>query len=466
MKRGLLLLLVGVTALWWALAPTADGAAVPTPAVQRTTTTTTTPPTTPPTTPETLADPVVEETVAPAAPTTVAASEATPRDDPAAARLRRVTYGLLGLGGLILIVTVVFWRTTRPALIETAPAASTVAPAISAPPKAKGGAPSSRPAAVAGAAGGAPAKIPASAFLATPPGSPIPGVGAAAAAGSIPGASVAGASILGASAPVVPSAPATAAPDLPADAEPEPPQGAPVIDAPAPLAGIPLGAPKPLVGNDSAWIIEPESGSGLSPTAPTAGDFPEVAAPVGAVAGSSASQPEPSAEVDLTDRGVEGRAERGADDRSAPIEVTGVEASAPPAAADYPAETRALISALSAIPDKEPTVVRFDDPPVERIPQRRRRPAPEPGATPAPRRDPSGAPGFDRIAKEATATHGAVVAPRGGDARDGRVDDMALMASALSSLPPRRQPEIDDPGIPPVGEFYDQDLDPGDPPGH
>ena len=56
-----------------------------------------------------------------------------------------------------------------------------------------------------------------------------------------------------------------------------------------------------------------------------------------------------------------------------------------------------LTAALAAIPDMEPTVVRFDDPPVQRV----RRPLPPPGA-----------PNFDRMARENTARHQAVQSAR------------------------------------------------------
>ena len=77
----------------------------------------TTAPETTPTTAETV-DTVADTPSTAAAPTTVAAdSDATTRDDPAATRLRRITYALVGLGGLVLVLNLVFWKVTRPALL-------------------------------------------------------------------------------------------------------------------------------------------------------------------------------------------------------------------------------------------------------------------------------------------------------------------------------------------------------------
>ena len=437
----------------WLLAPASPASsesASPAVAVQRTSTTlpvATTAPETTPTTAETV-DTVADTPSTAAAPTTVAAdSDATTRDDPAATRLRRITYALVGLGGLVLVLNLVFWKVTRPALLLPARDETTGKRSRREAPDAPVEAAAASGAALAGAVpaavGGAPAKIPASAFLASAPGSAAPALPLA---------------LAGQMAPTVgrgvPESPGAAEPALGAvPGEEPPPQGDPAIDAPAPLADIPLGAPKPLVGADSAWIIEPETGSGLIPDTPTAVDFPD--------AGTVAPVAEVSAEpIDVSSTEVR------ADHRDP---GTAAGSSADPAAADlraepepsYPAATQALISALSAIPDKEPTIVRFDDPPVERV--ARRRPAPAEPVEPvertgrAPTAAPKGAPGFDRIAKETTATHAALP--------ERQVDDMALMASALSSLPPRRPPEVEDPGLPPVGEFYDQDLDPDDPPG-
>lgn len=456
MRRGVLLLATGVMVGCWLLAPATPASsetALPASAVQRTSTTlpvATTVTETTPTTTETV-ETVADTPSTAEAPTTVAAaSDAATRDDPAATRLRRITYALVGLGGLVLVLNLVFWKVTRPALLlptrdETTGKRSRRE--VPAAPELAGASGAALAGAVPAAVGGAPAKIPASAFLATAPGAAAPALPLPLAGQSAPTVGLA-----------VPEVPGAAEPALVAvPGEEPPPQGDPAIDAPAPLADIPLGAPKPLVGADSAWIIEPESGSGLIPDTPTAVDFPD-AGPVTAVAEVSAEPIEVSSTEVRADHRDPG-----------PTAAASATPSAGPAAADlraapepsYPAATQALISALSAIPDKEPTIVRFDDPPVERV--ARRRPAPAEPVEPvertgrAPTAAPKGAPGFDRIAKETTATHAALP--------ERQVDDMALMASALSSLPPRRPPEVEDPGLPPVGEFYDQDLDPGDPPG-
>ena len=178
-----------------------------------------------------------------------------------------------------------------------------------------------------------------------------------------------------------------------------------MFDAPPPLGELSRASRKPLVGNDSAWIIEPESPSGLIPEKPTARNFR-----------ASDSQLAPAVESEPIEAHLVGEPEA---------------ESVPDAAAPEPsAAPHSLIAALAAIPDQEPTRVRFDDPPVQRVPPRRRKP--------------SGAPNFDRQARSLD---------------PGAVDDMAVMASALSSVPARPA------DFPPTGEFYDQDLDPGDPPG-
>lgn len=407
-----------------------------------------------------------------------AESSGTVRDDPAADRLRLVTFGLVGLGGVLIVTTGVFWRVTRPPLISQGrvdDATPTPAPAASAP--GWGASTETIPTAPP-----LPAKIPASVILARTPGAnpAAPATLAAASAAAVasitsapesddPSATATAttpAAVPATSPEVEPAVAVASVADVPA-VEPAKavelvdlvaPEGSPAIDAPPPLADIPLGAPKPLVGNDSAWIIEPDNGNGLLAAPATATDFPVV------------EEPEPVT-----------------DDMAAESE-SGDTAAEPAVAASPVAAT--LISALAAIPDLEPTVVRFDDPPVQRVTRRPARkpsprpaaerapepvaerrpepvaarrpepvaaPAPEPVATPPadePPRGPSGAPGFDRIAKEATA-------------RQRVVDDMALMASALSRLPKQHDHPVD-PDLPPVGEFYDQDLDPDhrtDPPG-
>lgn len=454
MKRGFLLLLAGVVAIAWFVVPASarpssnrirtDRVVVAAPPQRSTTTTSTIAPST------TLAPTTVATTV-PAAVTTTppstteAADETLTREDPAATRLRRITYALAGLGGLILVLTVVFWKVTRPALllppkdVAPTPAGSSGAEPAGARPATAGAGPA--PALpTAPALPAAPAKIPASVILATPP----------------------AASLASTLVTALPSGASSAAAPL----DDPPPSGEPAIDAPAPLDDIPLGAPKPLVGNDSAWIIEPQSNSGLIADTPTATDFPP---------DDAASAEPPSSEPILGD----------------PADPSSPDVSGDPATSgDIPHETKALISALSAIPDKEPTRVRFDDPPVERVRQRRspagavqprvtERPEVETtgetsGESTGSRSEPAGAPGFDRIAKEATAkqhavpveSHEVVTEARAVEPKrvermpSGIVDDMAVMASALSSLPPRELPDL-----PPVGEFYDQDLDPGDPPG-
>ncbi|HOT81216.1 MAG TPA: hypothetical protein PKY13_14570, partial [Microthrixaceae bacterium] len=115
MRRGLLLLATGVMVGCWLLAPATPASsetALPASAVQRTSTTlpvATTVTETTPTTAETV-DTVADTPSTAAAPTTVAAdSDATTRDDPAATRLRRITYALVGLGGLVLVLNLVFW---------------------------------------------------------------------------------------------------------------------------------------------------------------------------------------------------------------------------------------------------------------------------------------------------------------------------------------------------------------------
>jgi len=98
-----------------------------------------------------------------------------------------------------------------------------------------------------------------------------------------------------------------------------------------------------------------------------------------------------------------------------------------------------LFSALAAIPDKDPTPVRFDDPPVQVV---QRRPPP------------TDAPGFDRIAKENTARQKAIAAQRDDDApRPSGLRPPGEPATERRSFPEE---------LPPVGEFYDQDLDAGD----
>ncbi|MFN8053481.1 MAG: hypothetical protein U0Q22_18730 [Acidimicrobiales bacterium] len=340
---------------------------------------------------------------------------APPRDDPASTSLRIVIIGLVGLAAVILVLTAIFWRATRPALLNDEAAA----------PGRSGDAASPTPA--------APAKIPASVVLAGPLSAPAIVPTPAPTAVTVPEA---------------PSGPAAAAPPVAPLVDAPPPSGDPLIDAPPPLVAVPIGEQKPLVGNDSAWIIEPDSPSGLAPAAATATSF---AAAESAESAESAEPAEPADNPDAT-AASEPAAEPASDAPSAPAP-----AAEPAATTPVPAPaTQSLIAALSAIPDKEPTLVRFDDPPVQRV-QPRQRPAaaapaaPEPPAEPAAAAEaPTGAPGFDRIARETAAQD--VVA----DVRDPGVD-MAVMASALRSLP--------DHTVPPVGEFYDQDLDPGDPPG-
>ena len=120
----------------------------------------------------------------------------------------------------------------------------------------------------------------------------------------------------------------------------------------------------------------------------------------------------------------------------APIEVS---ASERPPEPQLPPATAALFSALAAIPDKDPTPVRFDDPPVQVV---QRRPPP------------ADAPGFDRIAKENTARQKAIAAQRDDDApRPSGLRPPGEPATERRSFPEE---------LPPVGEFYDQDLDAGD----
>lgn len=291
--------------------------------------------------------------VAEQAPSPTATGEITPRADPAAERLREVTFAFLGAGGVILILTVAFWKATRPALLNANVAGSSATPPASPP------------------------KIPAALVLASP---------AASAAD-----------------PAELSADDLTEP-ISLDEAP-PPSGTPVFDAPPPLGELSRASRKPLVGNDSAWIIEPESPSGLIPEKPTAGNFR-----------ASDSQLAPAVESEPIEAHLVGESE------AEPGPAT--------TKADPPSAPQSLIAALAAIPDQEPTRVRFDDPPVQRVPPRRRKP--------------SGAPNFDRQARSLD---------------PGAVDDMAVMASALSSVPARPA------DFPPTGEFYDQDLDPGDPPG-
>lgn len=478
----------------------------------------------------------------------------TTRADPAANRLRQVTYGLLAVGGVLLVGTAWFWKATRPALVEprptgiapaapsgdrrdaatatevsphsseTAGVASTSTPAAandraaasSGPVSGAAGSVAAASSVAAGAA--SPGKISAAAFLATAPGSAAAATLAAGATGAAEAAD------------------ATSTTSLTSPAERlAPPEGAPALDGPAPLADIPLGAVQPLSGTDAAWRIERDRPKGLIDTPPSAGDFPQIdasdeldamtaAAAVDAVAigdavhdvqrstepaepaepamARDAAPAEPAAPAtaapgpdrrDPTETVSEGSEHgNGAQidgDRSLPDIDRRVNGDAPAPDADVievtgtdrAASTSDLFAALAAIPDQESVRVSFDDPPVERVR----------------RSSPKGAPGFDRIARE-TASQ-ATVDVRSSPAASDRIDgeeaghgeratsdagDIDVRAAEVEptkadenghDVPAERRDRsgrrveavatAGDAEMPPVGMFYDQDLDPGDPPG-
>lgn len=110
-----------------------------------------------------------------------------------------------------------------------------------------------------------------------------------------------------------------------------------------------------------------------------------------------------------------------------------VSPSAAGGAAAAPA-TSSLIAALAALPDHDGPRVEFDDPPVQRVTQART--APEPAAQPEPEPEADPEPQVESVA-----------------------------ASEPVVELPRDEPALELVDLPPVGVFYDQDLDPGDPPG-
>lgn len=180
-----------------------------------------------------------------------------------------------------------------------------------------------------------------------------------------------------------------------------PPSGAPVLLPPPPGA-----VESPLVGDDSVWLI---------------GDETPAPAPT----------PEPAVFC-------------------APEAVV-----AEPAIPQAPLPSTGLIAALAALPDHDGSRVRFDDPPVERVAPRGRTRRPEPAPQLEP--DPASVPEPELVVEpEPEVEHEVELEPE-------IVLDGAPDFDRMARDPVEESAVLVD--VPPVGVFYDQDLDPGDPPG-
>lgn len=299
-------------------------------------------------------------------------SAATVRPDPASDRLRYVIIGLVGLSGVLLVGTARFWWATRPDLVAS-------------PPEPTDGHRRS-------ASRGTGDRIPASVVLAgpltappivtTPPGAHLAGFGNTAVADGA--ASTDGAATDDA-----------AADDL---ADIPPPVGEPALLAAPP----PPEVEQPLVGPDSAWIIDDE--------ATPVPDSPE---------------PDAFAVATIVDPAATER---------------------PPVA---PAAT-SLIAALAALPDHDGPRVDFGDPPVQRAQraQQVQRPPATPSAPPASPAEPPEAPA-------------ASAPPEPAHEHEPEPEPEREPVVHL----PVEEPRVELVDLPPVGVFYDQDLDPGEPPG-
>lgn len=321
--------------------------------------------------------------------------------------MRWVIGGLVGLAALIAIATVAFWRATRPPRLSTddpwVAAAAGTSPETATSTWAAASATASAPVVAA-----PPARIPAAVVLATPR-TPI--------VAPLP----------------VPDLDAEAGSDADADADAG--AGAEAVGA-GPVDSVP-DAPEVIDVNDT----------GVAESLPlSVADLPS------------------EGDTEIEDDEPRPRASLPAPPARPVIDL----ADAEPVAETGGVDTD-LISALAALPNRTPTPVVFDDPPVERVVA----PVEVAGSTSVhdvaaptdPPAQPESAPIVDpELPPEVL---------RDRSPAD-EVDDMALMASALSSLPQLDWGDLgpgpdapldtarDTPG---QRTFFDQDLDPGPPPG-
>ena len=258
----------------------------------------------------------------------------TPESQESAARLRQITFGLAGLGGVLLVATMVFWKVTRPPLAPAGsqgPVASDVT-VTSAVPSQPAPAPASPP---------APVPEPAVDVRRVEPVEPV-----------------APAAVARPTEPALSDATARQPMSVESGAEPVVVRrgrrrgaGLPTIPASVVLAG---GAEAATAAAASNVAPAATAASTMFSTAPVRGDDPGGAAEPHVLGSFDPRTPRPVP--------LEGRA----------VQARDTAALAP--------ETVALMDALAAIPDVAPPPLPFDDPPVQRV--ARAMPKPPPRSAP------------------------------------------------------------------------------------